>query len=343
MDFGKVIKADPAVLFALAHLGTDPCPDVPVLTAKVKLLWHCNLSCAVCRLPASRVLMSRDTAIALGQELAVQGLRKVHFSGGEVLLHPDCFAIFADWAALGIQVNLTSNGLLMGKEAVLRLEEAGVHAVSLSIDSADRKVHDRLRGRKGSHKAVVRAAERIAARGRIKVRINTVISSSNIRKLGNMRDLIRSLGAGVSWKLIPVDPIEQGQLPSYKAITWLAAEAVQWDELEDRKPFGVNPDQYRETAAGRHGFRGNACYAPWFSLFVSPEGVCHPCCMARGSADPLGTYPQQSVRQILRGEPMRQLRSLMASGGRLEACSRCDDFMAEGQALRDLLTGLSAE
>jgi MoaA/NifB/PqqE/SkfB family radical SAM enzyme len=343
MDFVKVLKSDPAFLPALAHLSTNPYPDVPVLTAKVKLLWHCNLSCGVCRLPEPRGMMSRDTALELGRELAALGLRKVHFSGGEVLLHPDCFAILADWTDLGIQVNLTSNGLLMDKEAVLRLEEAGVHAVSLSIDSADRKVHDRLRGKKGSHKAVVRAAERLAARGRIKLRINTVISSANIRKLGGMRELIRGLGADVPWKLIPVDPSEPSQLPSFKAIKWLASEAAGWDELEDRSPFGGNPDQYRETAAGRHGFRGSTCHAPWFSLFVSPEGVCHPCCMARGSADPLGTYPQQSVRQILRGEPMRQLRSLMASGGRLEACSRCDDFLAEGQALRELLTGLSAE
>lgn len=339
MDFGAAISSQPACMRGLANLRDEPCPDLPVITVKVKLLWNCNLSCSFCRLPDPRAIMPRDAALALGRELAAQGLRKVHFSGGEVLIHPDCFAIFADWAKLGIQVNLTSNGLLMGKDAVRLLEDAGVHSVSLSIDSADRKVHDRLRGKKGSHKAVVRAAERIAGRGRTKLRINTVVTSENIKKLADLRELIRGLGANISWKLIPVDPAGAGLLPAGKAIERLAAEALHWEELEDRKPFGSSSDHFLETAAGRHGFRGNICYAPWFHLFFSPEGACHTCCMSRGSTPPIGRFPEQSVQQILQGRPMRGLRSLMAAGGRLNACARCDDFLVEGNIITQLLAG----
>jgi MoaA/NifB/PqqE/SkfB family radical SAM enzyme len=283
--------------------------------------------------------MSRETALALGRELVARGLRKVHFSGGEVLIHPDCFTIFADWAKMGVQVNLTSNGFLMGGDEVRMIEDAGVHSVSLSIDSASRKLHDRLRGRKGSHKAVVRAAERIAGRGRIKLRINTVVTARNIKKLTDMREMIRSLGTNISWKLIPVDPADPGLLPSRNAVDRMAAEVIHWEELEDRKPFGSCSDHYRETAAGRHGFRGNICYAPWFHLFFSPEGTCHPCCMARGTSAPLGRYPEQTVQQIISGEAMRILRSLLASGGRLSACERCDDFLVEGDIISQLLTG----
>ena len=340
MDFAAAISSDPASLEALARLGAEPSPGLPVLTVKVKLLWHCNLSCVFCRLPEPCGVMSRDTSLALGRELAAQGLLKVHFSGGEVLLHPDCFAIFADWAGLGIQVNLTSNGFLMGKEEVRSLEVSGVHSVSLSIDSADRKVHDKLRGKKGSHKAVVRAAQRIAERGRTRLRINTVVTSRNIKGLAEMREFVRGLGAGVSWKLIPVDPFTSGLLPSAAEVEKAAAHALQWEELEDRTPFGRNPGHYRETAAGRHGFRRNTCYAPWFNLFFAPEGACYPCCMARGTTKPLGKYPELSVRQVLQGGPMREFRSLMASGGRLDACTRCDDFLAEGRAIERLLDGM---
>lgn len=339
MDFAAVLNSNPASIDALRHLDVDPCPDLPVLSAKVKLLWHCNLSCAFCRLPESRAVMSRDTAAALSRELAGQGLRKVHFSGGEVFLHPHCFGIFADWAGLGIQVNLTSNGFLMGKEEVRLLEDAGVHSVSLSIDSADRKVHDGLRGKKGSHKAVVRAAERIAGRGRVRLRVNTVVTSLNIGKLADLRGLLRGIGANLSWKLIPVDPIEPDLLPSAAAVERLAGEALRWEELEDRQPFGSSPGHYREAAAGRYGFRGNTCYAPWFHLFFDPEGACYPCCMTRGSLDPLGRYPEQPVRKILFGEALSRVRSLMASGGRLNACARCDDFLAEGNIIAGLLGG----
>lgn len=340
MDFRTVVSSHPAILPALARLFDEPCPDLPVLTAKVKLLWQCNLSCVFCRLPDPGPFMSRETALALGRELAGQGLRKVHFSGGEVLLHPDCFAIFADWAGLGIQVNLTSNGLLMGKEEVRRLEDAGVHSVSLSIDSAERKVHDRLRGLKGSHKAVMRAAERIAARGRIKLRINTVVTSKTARGLDALRELVRGLGPDVTWKLIPVDPVAPGLLPSRTAVERAAAAASRWEELEERAPFGSTPEHFRETAAGRHGFRGIACHVPWFHLFFSPDGSCHPCCMTRGSTAPLGRFPEQSVRQILEGQPMRGLRVLLAAGGRLDACARCDDFLSERNIINALLAGM---
>jgi MoaA/NifB/PqqE/SkfB family radical SAM enzyme len=337
MDFRAAVSSHPAILPALARLSDEPCPDLPVLTAKVKLLWQCNLSCVFCRLPEPGVVMSRETASALGRELAGQGLRKVHFSGGEVLLHPDCFTIFADWAGLGVQVNLTSNGLLMGKEEVRRLEDAGVHSVSLSVDSAERKIHDRLRGLKGSHKAVVRAAERIAGRGRIRLRINTVVTSKTARGLHALRELVRGLGPDVTWKLIPVDPAAPGLLPSRKAVERAAAAASPWEELEDRAPFGSTPEHFRETAAGRHGFRGIPCHAPWFHLFFSPDGSCHPCCMARGSTPPLGRFPQQTVKGILEGEPMRGLRKLMAAGGRLDACARCDDFLSERSIIAALL------
>lgn len=341
MDFGAAIKSRPAGIDSFANLHADPCPDLPILTAKIKLLWHCNLACAFCTLPEPKTIMTRDTALALGRELVAQGLRKVHFSGGEVLIHPDCFAIFADWAGMGVQVNLTSNGYLMGGNEVRLLEDSGVHSVSLSIDSADRKTHDGLRGKKGSYKAVVRAAERIAARGRIKLRVNTVVTSRNIKKLPALRELIRSLGKTATWKLIPVDPVEPGLLPTIKAIELLAAEALNWEELEDRRPFGSNHEHYRETAAGRHGFRGNMCYAPWFHLFFTPEGACYPCCMARGSTVPLGRFPEQQVQQILKGEAMCRVRALMASGGRLDVCDRCDDFLAEGNIIAELIAGVN--
>lgn len=337
MDFARTIASDPAIPSALARLRTEPCPHLPVLTAKIKLLWRCNLSCVFCRLPQSDAVMSRETALSLGRELVGLGLRKAHFSGGEVLLHPDWFTILAGWSALGIQVNLTSNGLLMGKDQVRLLEQAGVHSISLSIDAAGHGLHDRLRGREGAHKAVLRAAERIAERDKIRLRINTVVSSLNIRKLEPMRELVRGLGSHVSWKLIPVDPVEPGLLPSRSAIERCAAQISQWEELEDRAPFGTGTGNFRETAAGRHGFRGIPCFAPWYHLFFTPEGDCYPCCMARGSTLPLGRFPERAVTEILKDEPMRRLRTLMAGGGRLDACQRCDDFLAEREAIVALL------
>lgn len=338
MDLGAVISTTPSTLHLLSNLKAEPSPDIPILTAKIKVTWRCNLSCIFCRLPEPRLTMDRETALSLGRELSAQGLRKVHFSGGEMLTHPECFDILSDWAGLGIQVNLTSNGSLIRKEEITRLENAGVHSISLSIDSADRKVHDRLRGRKGSHKAVIRAAVRIAARGRMKLRVNTVVTSFNIAELPELREIIRGLGAGISWKLIPVDPIQAGLLPSASALAETAAMIRDWPELEDNTPFGTTREEFKEVAAGRHGFRPGLCYVPWVNLFFAPDGACYPCCMARGQMAPLGVYPGDTVRKIISGRPMGAFRSLMASGAKHEACLCCDDFLTENRAIADLVS-----
>ena len=338
MDLGAVISTIPSTLRLLSNLKAEPLPDIPILAVKVKVTWCCNLSCIFCSLPEPRLTMARDTALKLGRELSAQGLRKVHFSGGEILTHPECFDILSDWARLGVQVNLTSNGFLMDKEQIKRLEDAGVHSVSLSIDSADRKVHDRLRGRKGSYKAVIRAAARIAARGRMKLRVNTVVTSFNIAKLPELRDLICGLGAGISWKLIPVDPIREGLLPSASVLEDTAVMVRHWPELEDNAPFGTTEKEFREVAAGRHGFRPGFCYVPWFNLFFAPDGACYPCCMARGQMAPLGLYPGDTVRKIVSGRPLSAFRSLIASGAKHEACSYCDDFLAENRTIADIVS-----
>ncbi len=340
MDFAAAIKTDPLSLHALAGLKENPCPNLPILTAKVKLTWRCNLSCVFCGLPEPRMTMTRQSALALGRELASQGLRKVHFSGGEVLTHPECFDIFSDWAGLGVQVNLTSNGFLMDKERIKLLEESRVHSVSLSIDSADRRIHDKLRGRKGAYKTVMRAAERISARGRIKLRVNTVATSRNIAGLPELRNLIHAIGDNISWKIIPVDPIRRSLLPSIEAIKDTAAMIGEWTELEDRSPFGATDLQFRESSLGRHGFRKGPCFAPWFNLFFAPDGACYSCCMTRGKMAPLGSYPGQSVSEIIDSSAMREFRSLIASGKKHHACISCDDFLDEGRIINDLLVGM---
>ncbi len=336
MDFKAAVDELPAYRQLSGNTDTPCTAAFPILTAKVKLLWDCNLSCRFCKLPSQKSIMSRDTALALAQQLHGKGLRKVHFSGGEVLMHPDCFDIFADWSALGIQVNITSNGLLMEKDVVRRLENARVHSVSLSIDSADRRLHDLLRGASGSHRAVTRAAERIAGRGKIRLRINTVVTALNCNGLAEMREFIQMLGPKTAWKLIPVDSSDPSMLPDLAALRHSASQAAQWPELEDRFPFGTTDADFMNVSKGKNGFVNRRCFVLWFHLFFSPDGCCYPCCMSRGSVPPLGHFPEQSLTTILSGRAIQSLRESFSAGKYLDCCSRCDDFQQENFAIEQL-------
>jgi hypothetical protein len=99
MDFAETVGSIPGYPEAMAVLHSNPLPDLPIVTVKVRLLWHCNLACIFCRLPQPATVMSRGTARAPAAELAAQDVAKVHFSGGEVLIHPACYTIFEDWSS----------------------------------------------------------------------------------------------------------------------------------------------------------------------------------------------------------------------------------------------------
>ncbi len=339
MDVARIVKASDGMIDRLARLREDPVPDVPVLFVKIKLLWQCNLSCAYCIRPPATDPLPRPVARALLNELAARGLRKVHFSGGEVFLHPEIMPLLVDAASLGLQVNLTTNGTLLDRSKVKELVDTGVHSVSFSLDAADARTHDKLRGKKGAFKATVRAIRLLAdhRRSKVKLRINTVVNSRNTAGLEDLHDLVRSFGSGVKWKIIPVDSASKSLLLKPELLAELARQAATWQEADDRSPFGKSEEDFRVYARGWYGAGRPACYIPWVHLFVDPSGFCYPCCMSRGKVPALGRYPQDPLGRVLSGDAAAALKMTIAAGASLPVCRNCDDFLEENAILRDLI------
>ncbi len=340
MDVERVVRTTEGMIDRLARLREDPVPKVPVLSAKIKLLWQCNLSCAYCVRPPAIDPMPRSIATTLLRTLAAQGLRKVHFSGGEVFLHPEIFAILEDAASLGLQVNLTTNGTLLDRSKINALADTGVHSISFSLDSADPKTHDKLRGKKGAFKATVKAIRLIAdsPRPKMKLRINTVVNSRNAAGMDGLHELIASFGSGVRWKIIPVDSPSKSLLLEPGLLAELAAKAAGWNELDDRHPFGRSEDDFLCYSRGWYGARQSRCYIPWVHLFVDPAGFCYPCCMSRGKVPALGRFPHDPLERILGGDAASQLKMMLASDSALAVCRNCDDFLEENAVIGNLIT-----
>ncbi|MBF0565551.1 MAG: radical SAM protein, partial [Nitrospirae bacterium] len=193
MDLEKEILAKKGLIDSLAGIATNPRPESQVIFAKMKLLWQCNLSCIYCDKPAPTPPMPRRVVKEMLNGLTILGLKKIHFSGGEVFTHPEIYGILEDACNLGLQVNLTTNGTLLDKDGISKISDMGVHCVSLSLDSADHSIHDRLRGVKGAFKATVKAISRLARRERPKLRINTVLTRENSRTLDALHGLLTGI------------------------------------------------------------------------------------------------------------------------------------------------------
>jgi len=114
---------------------------------RISVTDKCNFRCPYC-MPKSRFgpghrFLPRDEAldaaeiVRLAKVFQSAGVTKIRLTGGEPLLRPDLADIIRGIAALGMQdIALTTNGALLRRWAE-RLRAAGLHRVTVSLDSLD--------------------------------------------------------------------------------------------------------------------------------------------------------------------------------------------------------------
>ena len=89
-DVGSLI-AEPLLLEPLRRSVADGAPPAYLRSVKIKLTARCNLRCQMCRYGKNLDLPELPTERWLGiiDELAELGCRKLHLSGGEVMVRRD--------------------------------------------------------------------------------------------------------------------------------------------------------------------------------------------------------------------------------------------------------------
>jgi MoaA/NifB/PqqE/SkfB family radical SAM enzyme len=352
MDLRGIVERDNGLADRLRILRSDPDLRLPLLTAKIKLTWQCNLRCRVCRLwrlgaalDRGKDLLSTERITSILSSLHRRGLKKIHFSGGEALLRPDLEEIVRHAASLGLQVNLTTNGTLMDKDKARFLVENRVHTVVFSVDAASRKKHDALRGVEGAWdltwKGIHRLQERRARKGRGPiVAVNTVVLRSNIDSLPDLYRLLTERRVE-SWRLLPVRTTDRRLHP--KAEQWAALA----DGSEGWQPLLLS--RFPLLRAQRNATRAESddpssrmphtrfCFAPWCNLFVDANGEALPCCTGRQEMPILGNVVRQHrMAEILGSEVRREICAGMASGHAFQVCRSCYEFGEENRLLAEI-------
>jgi MoaA/NifB/PqqE/SkfB family radical SAM enzyme len=97
---------------------------------------RCNLSCTYCNeyddrsapVPTADILRRIDRLVGLGTGI-------ITLSGGEPLLHPDLDAIVAHMRRRGAIATLITNGYLLTRDRIQRLNRAGLDHLQISIDN----------------------------------------------------------------------------------------------------------------------------------------------------------------------------------------------------------------
>jgi pyrroloquinoline quinone biosynthesis protein E len=183
----------------------DEAADVACARAPIGLLAElthkCPLQCPYCSNPlelerANTELGTEDWQRVMRQA-AELGILQIHLSGGEPTARRDLIDIVKTAAECGLYTNLITAAVLLKREQLQALKEAGLDHVQISIQDVDANAEnaDRIGGYKGGSAKKKIVAGWVRELG-MPLTINAPIHRHNIKSVESIIDYAVELGAG---------------------------------------------------------------------------------------------------------------------------------------------------
>jgi pyrroloquinoline quinone biosynthesis protein E len=261
--------------------------DAP-LALLAELTHRCPLRCPYCSNPAELTRASAELSTAewarVFNEAATLGCLQVHLSGGEPTARRDIVEIVAAARAAGLYTNLITAGVLLDAPLVVRLVQAGLDHVQLSVQDAEEAGAERIGGMKGAM-AKKRAAAALATQAGLPLTLNAVVHRQNLHNLPRLVEIALEWDAGrlevahvqyYGWALANRAALlpTRAQLDEATRIVDAARAAHRGKLVIDY----VVPDY--------HAARPKACMGGWGRRFlgISPAGNILPCHAAESIA-----------------------------------------------------------
>lgn len=212
--------------------------------APLRVYWEltraCPLACRHCRADAVR-RRAADELTTEECERVLDALARadgpaphVVFTGGDPLARPDLVPLVRAAVARGLGVSVAPSATPgLSRETVAALKDAGVSALSLSVDGPAAAQHDGLRGVLGCFGWTLVAARRIVDAG-LPLQVNTLLCAETEPHLEDIATLVGRLGAA-RWSLFLLIGVGRGT--RLRALTaadcertfrWLARNAGRW-------------------------------------------------------------------------------------------------------------------
>ena len=321
-----------------ALMSTDPNPDTaapgqplvtrdalqrPLHDLRISLLDQCNFRCPYCmpeaefhadyeflrnqqRLTYEEILRVAIVAVGLG-------VSKIRLTGGEPLLDKNLAKLVTGLSGLdGVEdLALTTNGMLLAPVAQ-RLADAGLHRVTVSLDSLDEAVFSRMSGGRGKLATVLEAIGAAEKAGLTPIKINVVVQRGvndhtvidlldHFRGTGHIVRLIEFMDVGNrnGWRMDQVVPSRQ-----------------LLDDVTRRWPLRRIDKNYPGEVARRYEYVDGNGEIGFISSVTEP--FCGDCSRARLSADGVlytclfathGTDLRESLRNDADSEELTDILS----------------------------------
>ncbi len=168
------------------------------LAVLAELTHRCPLQCPYCSNPvelerASGELTTEEWKKVL-TELAQIGVLQIHFSGGEPTARKDLVELVRHATVAGLYVNLITSAVLLTRDKLSALADAGLCHVQISFQGSEATVADRVAGFHNAHSQKLNAARWVRELD-LPLTVNAVMHRQNLHQLPDMIQMAVDLGA----------------------------------------------------------------------------------------------------------------------------------------------------
>jgi len=257
---------------------------------RISVIDKCNLRCTYC-MPAEDYpehyaflqpgdRLSFDEISRIAEVSARLGVEKIRLTGGEPLLRRDLPALVARLSRIeGItDIALTTNGLRLAPLAAA-LKAAGLHRVTVSLDSLDDETFGRMNGRGVGVARVLEGIAAAAEAGLRPVKINTVLQRGvNDRSLLSLVEHFRGSGHILRF----IEFMDVGNRNGWEPAHVVPSREV-LRRIQERHPLRPLEPNYRGEVAERYAFADGAGEVGFISSVTQP--FCGGCTRARLSPE----------------------------------------------------------
>ncbi|MEX2122310.1 MAG: GTP 3',8-cyclase MoaA [Woeseia sp.] len=264
--------------------------DRPLRDLRISLLDRCNFRCPYCmpetefhahyQFLKKQQLLTHDEILTIAKVAVSLGVTKLRLTGGEPLLDkkaPDLVRRLAELQGVD-DLALTTNGTLLAPMAA-RLADAGLHRVTVSLDSLDEDVFRQMSGNRGNLAAVLRGIDAAEDAGLTPVKINTVVQRGvNDHTVLDLLQYFR--GSGHIVRLIEF--MDVGNRNDWRRDKVVPSREL-LEKIGRRWPVRAIGRSYPGEVASRYEYEDGKGQIGFISSVTKP--FCGACSRARLSAD----------------------------------------------------------
>ena len=168
------------------------------LAVLLEITHRCPLQCPYCSNPVeldrSGKELTTDEWKKVLSELAEIGVLQVHFSGGEPTARKDLVELVKHASDVGLYTNLITSAVLLTRERLSELADAGLCHVQISFQGIEEGLADRVAGYKGGHRKKLEVAKWTRELD-LPLTVNAVMHRQNLHQLPDIIQMSIDLDA----------------------------------------------------------------------------------------------------------------------------------------------------